>query len=111
MPEMVDMLLLYFVCPKDGILSFYTSDLGSFQNTVAEVMLMFGSYIHLHYVEWLKKKKKITTGANKRIRCLVKKCCCRDSAEQVCPAGTFLQDLSNMINPEGLWLSDDLVDS
>lgn len=29
---------------------FYNSDLGSFENIVSEVMLTFGSYIHLHYV-------------------------------------------------------------
>lgn len=56
MPEKVDLLLLYFVCPKDRIPSFYSGDLGSFQKTVSEAMLIFGSYIHLHYVEWHQKK-------------------------------------------------------
>lgn len=60
MPEKVDLLLLYFVCPKDlSLLSFYSSDLGSFQNTVAEAMLIFGSYSHPYYVEWHKKKKSL----------------------------------------------------
>lgn len=70
MPENVDLLSLYFVCPKDRILSFYSSDLGSSQNTVSEARLIFGSYIHLLYVEW---HKKVTTGANERIRCSVTK--------------------------------------